>query len=83
LCAQMSDKYDATKKRGEDGKQGMALKVVRTVHQLGGRFLKRSSTGTGWDVVSEEASNTAKVSHCIRDAVLRNRQQRENALTGV
>jgi hypothetical protein len=88
LCAQVADEYEATKKRGVNGKKGVALRVVRDVQQSGGRFLKPSSTGMGWDVLSEEES-LVKTLHCIRDVVINKRRRHEsdsfesNALTDV
>jgi hypothetical protein len=73
LCAQAVDDYVATNKRGWRGKKGVALKVVRTVHLAGGRFLKPSYVGMGWDVMSEENS-IDKTAHCIRDVMHRRRK---------
>jgi hypothetical protein len=70
LCVQATDEYVSTKKRGWSGKKGVALRVVRAVQKSGGRFLKPSSTGMGWNVVSEEAS-VVKAAHCIRDVIHR------------
>jgi hypothetical protein len=75
LCAQAVDDYVATKKRGWCGKKGVALKVVRTVHLAGGRFLKPSSVGMGWVIVSEEKS-VDKAAHCIRDAMYQRRRSK-------
>jgi hypothetical protein len=76
LCAQVVDEYDATKKRDKYGKRGVALRVVRDVQQAGGRFLKPSSTGMGWEVLSEKKI-VAKVLHCIRDTSIKRRRQGE------
>jgi hypothetical protein len=75
LCVQVADEYEATTKRGLNGKKGVALRVVEVVQRSGGRFLEPSSTGTGWIVVSEEAS-IKKAAHCIRDAVNRRTKRR-------
>jgi hypothetical protein len=86
LCAQVADEYEAAKK-GVNGKQGVALRVVRDVQQVGGRFLKPSSSGRGWDELSEEES-VGKALHCIRDVINKRRRQESdsfdiNAPTGV
>jgi hypothetical protein len=79
LCAQVADEYVATKKRGWNGKKGVALRVVRAVQLSGGRFLKPSSTGVGWDVVYEKAS-VDKAAHCIRDLIHRRQRTRRRHL---
>jgi hypothetical protein len=73
VCAQATDEYVSTKKRGWSGKKGVALRVVRVVQKSGGRFLRPSSTDMGWNVMSEEAS-VDKAAHCIRDAIHRRRR---------
>jgi hypothetical protein len=77
LCAQMADEYEATKKRGGNGKQGVALRVVRDVHKSGGRFLKPSSSGMGWDILSKEES-LVKTLHCIRAVVISKRRRQKS-----
>jgi hypothetical protein len=79
LCVQVADDYDLTKKRGWSGKKGVASRVVRVVQKSGGRFLKPSSTGMGWDVLSEEAS-VDKTAHCIRDVIHRHRKSKRRRL---
>jgi hypothetical protein len=79
LCVQAADLYAATKKRGWSGKKGVALRVVRVVQLSGGRFLKPSSAGKGWDVASEGKS-VEKTVHCIRDVIRRRRRTKRHPL---
>jgi hypothetical protein len=79
LCVQAADDYAATKKRGWSGKKGVALRVVRVVQLSGGRFLKPSSAGKGWDILSEGKS-VEKTVHCIRDVIHRRRRTKRHPL---
>jgi hypothetical protein len=79
LCVQAADDYAATKKRGWSGKKGVALRVVQAVQLSGGRFLKPSSVGKGWDIVSEGKS-IDKAAHCIRDVIHRRRRMKSRPL---
>jgi hypothetical protein len=72
LCVQAANDYATTKKRGWSGKKGVALRVVQAIQLSGGRFLKPSAGGKGWDVLSEEKC-VDKAAHCIRDVIHRHR----------
>jgi hypothetical protein len=73
LCVQVANDYATTKKRGWSGKKGVALSVVQAIQLSGGRFLKPSAGGKGWDVLSEEKC-IDKAAHCIRDVIRRHRR---------
>jgi hypothetical protein len=73
LCVQVANDYATTKQRGWSGKKGVALSVVQAIQLSGGRFLKPSAGGKGWDVLSEEKC-IDKAAHCIRDVIHRHRR---------
>jgi hypothetical protein len=70
LCSRYATQYSETKKRGSNGKRGIALTIVREVQGNNGRFLKPQDTGSGWEVISDELAMN-KVAHCIRDLIRR------------
>jgi hypothetical protein len=69
LCSKFVVLYSTTKKRGMNGKRGIALGIVREIKDSQGRFLKPSDKG-GWEEISDEQA-MIKVGHCIRDVVRR------------
>jgi hypothetical protein len=70
LCSRYATQYSETKKRGSNGKRGIALTIVREVQGNNGRFLKPQDTGSDWEVISDELAMN-KVAHCIRDLIRR------------
>ena len=70
LCNEVAISYSITKKRGNNGKKGIAFKIVQEIKKSHGRFLKPQDTGMTWEEISDEHACN-KVAHCIRDIIRR------------
>jgi len=70
LCNELAISYSSTKKRGINGKKGIAFKIVQEIKKSHGRFLKPQDAGMAWEEISDEHACN-KVAHCIRDIIRR------------
>jgi hypothetical protein len=84
MCEAVADDYAATCKRGMDGKQGIAIRIVQAIQVKKGRFIKQSSGSAGyaqhWQVLPLKGA-LDKTAHCIRDIINKRRKNEQQQQT--
>jgi hypothetical protein len=87
LCEAMAEAYQATGRRGMEGKQGIIMSIINAIHAKQGRFIKQDSgvggattTNNGgaqsWQVLPLQGA-IDKTSHCIRDILSKRRKNEQ------